>query len=150
MGPPSGGLGSALSQRVPILTPCLVCRIPRYAPRARVAWLIPALLPLALPARVAMAVALIAPFGLAMGMPFPRGLQEAGRDSLPAPPFFWGLNGIMSVMGSVVTSWSRSHGDSRSLCCSGARAILSPRFASLARSSRCTRGATHKRLLKLL
>jgi uncharacterized membrane protein len=36
-------------------------------------------------------------------MPFPRGLQSTGRGSLPAPPFFWGLNGVMSVVGSVVT-----------------------------------------------
>jgi hypothetical protein len=38
-----------------------------------------------------------------MGMPFPRGLRETGKDSLPAPPFYWGLNGIMSVIGSVTT-----------------------------------------------
>ena len=38
-----------------------------------------------------------------MGMPFPRGLQRAGQGSLPAPPFYWGLNGIMSVIGSVST-----------------------------------------------
>ena len=57
----------------------------------------------ALAARVAIAIALIAPLGLAMGMPFPRGLLRAGRGSLPAPPFYWGLNGIMSVVGSVGT-----------------------------------------------
>ena len=36
-------------------------------------------------------------------MPFPRGLQRTGRGSLPAPPFYWGFNGIMSVVGSVTT-----------------------------------------------
>jgi hypothetical protein len=65
--------------------------------------LIPVLLPLGLSARVAIAVLLIAPLGLAMGMPFPRGLQKAGQGSLPAPAFYWGLNGIMSVIGSVAT-----------------------------------------------
>ena len=50
-----------------------------------------------------MAIVLIAPLGLAMGMPFPRGLRETGAGSLPAPPFYWGLNGIMSVIGSVTT-----------------------------------------------
>jgi hypothetical protein len=38
-----------------------------------------------------------------MGMPFPRGLQTAGQGPLPAPPFYWGLNGIASVIGSVAT-----------------------------------------------
>jgi len=46
---------------------------------------------------------MIAPLGLAMGMPFPRGLRETGKGSLPAPPFYWGLNGIMSVIGSITT-----------------------------------------------
>jgi hypothetical protein len=48
-------------------------------------------------------MALVAPLGFVMGMPFPRGLQSTGRGSLPAPPFFWGLNGVMSVIGSVAT-----------------------------------------------
>ena len=48
-------------------------------------------------------MALVAPLGFIMGMPFPRGLQSTGRGSLPAPPFYWGLNGVMSVIGSVTT-----------------------------------------------
>ena len=46
---------------------------------------------------------MIAPLGLAMGVPFPRGLRQTGQGSLPAPPFYWGLNGIMSVIGSITT-----------------------------------------------
>ena len=65
--------------------------------------LVPVLLPLSLGVRVFAAMLLIAPLGLAMGIPFPSGLRRTGRGSLPAPPFFWGLNGIMSVIGSVVT-----------------------------------------------
>jgi hypothetical protein len=49
------------------------------------------------------AIVLIAPLGLAMGMPFPRGLRETGKGPLQAPPFYWGLNGVMSVIGSVTT-----------------------------------------------
>ena len=45
----------------------------------------------------------IAPLGLLMGMPFPQGLRKTGRGPLPAPPFYWGLNGVMSVLGSVGT-----------------------------------------------
>jgi hypothetical protein len=65
--------------------------------------LVPLLLPLPIGARIVIAMALVAPLGFVMGMPFPRGLQSTGRGSLPAPPFFWGLNGVMSVIGSVVT-----------------------------------------------
>ena len=38
-----------------------------------------------------------------MGMPFPRGLALAVKAGLPAPPFYWGLNGILSVAGSLGT-----------------------------------------------
>ncbi len=45
----------------------------------------------------------MAPLGFAMGMPFPRGLALASKAGLPAPPFYWGLNGILSVAGSLGT-----------------------------------------------
>src|SRR4029078_3072585 len=64
---------------------------------------VPAVLPFGLGARIAIAVALIAPVGLMMGMPFPQGLRRTGEGSLPAAPFYWGLNGIMSVIASVST-----------------------------------------------
>jgi len=54
-------------------------------------------------ARIAYAIVMIAPLGLVMGIPFPSGLRQTGNNSLPAPPFYWGLNGIMSVIGSIVT-----------------------------------------------
>jgi hypothetical protein len=65
--------------------------------------LVPALLWLPLWARIVCAVVLIAPLGLMMGMPFPSGLRQTGSGSLPEPPFYWGLNGIMSVIGSIAT-----------------------------------------------
>ena len=55
-----------------------------------------------LPPRIAIAVLIVAPLGFAMGMPFPSGLRRTGGD-LPAPPFYWGLNGILSVVGSLGT-----------------------------------------------
>ena len=45
----------------------------------------------------------MAPLAFAMGMPFPRGLAQTGHGPLPAPPFYWGLNGIFSVIGSLAT-----------------------------------------------
>ena len=99
----SGALGSAFSGRVPVPAACLVVAGLGALEAFALPRLVPALLPLGLYARVAIAIVLIAPLGLAMGMPFPRGLQKAGHGSLPAPPFYWGLNGIMSVLGSIAT-----------------------------------------------
>jgi predicted membrane-bound spermidine synthase len=99
----AGGLGSAISGRVPVPVACLTVAVLGAAQAVTLPRLMPALLPLSLWTRVAIAVALIAPLGLAMGMPFPRGLQRTGRGPLPTPPFYWGLNGIMSVIGSVTT-----------------------------------------------
>jgi predicted membrane-bound spermidine synthase len=99
----SGGVGSALSRRVPIRLACLFVAALGALDAFVLPQLVPFLLPLSLGVRVAIAVGLLTPLGLAMGMPFPRGLQKAGEGSLPAPPFYWGLNGIMSVIGSVVT-----------------------------------------------
>ena len=99
----AGGVGSALSNRVSMRTACLVAAGLGAVAAFTLPHLIPALLPLGLGARIAVAVALIAPLGLVMGMPFPQGLRQTGQGSLPAPPFYWGLNGVMSVIGSVAT-----------------------------------------------
>ena len=61
------------------------------------------MLPLSLGLRIAAGVALVAPLGFLMGMPFPAGLARVGRGPFPAPPFYWGLNGVLSVAGSVAT-----------------------------------------------
>ena len=99
----AGGFGSALSGRVPPRWACLAVAALGAISAFGLPKLIPVLLPLELNVRVAIAVALIAPFGVMMGMPFPQGLRQTGKGSLPAPPFYWGLNGIMSVVGSVGT-----------------------------------------------
>ena len=98
-----GGLGSSRSGNA---RPRLVCALiaglaALYA--LLLPLLVPSLLPLPLAARMAVAVVLIAPLGFAMGMPFPRGLVAASRAGLPAPPFYWGLNGVWSVAGSLLT-----------------------------------------------
>jgi hypothetical protein len=99
----AGGFGSAVSPLVAPRTACLAVAALGAVEAVALPWIVPILLPLALWARVAIAVVLVAPLGLAMGVPFPRGLQSTGRGSLPPPPFYWGLNGVMSVVGSVTT-----------------------------------------------
>ena len=99
----AGGLGSALSAHVPVRWACVAVAVLGAISAFVLPRLIPVLLPLDLSMRVAIAVALIVPFGLMMGMPFPQGLRKTGQGSLPAAPFYWGLNGVMSVIGSVGT-----------------------------------------------
>ncbi len=99
----AGGVGSALSNRVSMRTACLAAAGLGVVAAFVLPRLIPVLLPLELGGRIAVAVALIVPLGLVMGMPFPQGLRRTGEGSLPPPPFYWGLNGVMSVIGSVAT-----------------------------------------------
>ncbi len=98
-----GGIGSAISSSVSMTKACIVVAIIGTVEAISLPKLVPMLLFLPLWARIGIAMLLIAPLGLGMGIPFPRGLRETGRGSLPAPPFYWGLNGIMSVIGSVTT-----------------------------------------------
>ena len=99
----AGGLGSAVSGRISARRACLAVAGLGAAAAFLLPGIIPILLPLELNMRVAIAVALIAPFGVLMGMPFPQGLRQTGKGSFPPPPFYWGLNGLMSVIGSVGT-----------------------------------------------
>jgi hypothetical protein len=99
----AGGAGSALSGRVQARWVCFAIAALGIVGAFVLPKLVATLLPLGLPQRVAIAVVLIIPFGLMMGMPFPKGLQRTGQGSLPPAPFYWGLNGIMSVIGSVGT-----------------------------------------------
>jgi hypothetical protein len=53
------------------------------------------------PSRIAVAVALLAPLGLAMGMPMPTAIRILARAAPEIIPWGWGVNGAASVMGSV-------------------------------------------------
>jgi hypothetical protein len=98
-----GGIGSAISARIPVRVACVAITILGVAEALLLPRIIPSLLPFSLTARMIIASLFIAPLGVLMGMPFPRGLQQTGKGPLPAPPFYWGLNGILSVIGSVTT-----------------------------------------------
>jgi hypothetical protein len=99
----SGGVGSALSGRFRPGPVCLAVGLTTLLYALLLPRLVPALLPLSLFVRVALAVALVAPLGFLMGMPFPRGLRTTGSGPLPPAPFYWGLNGVFSVVGSLTT-----------------------------------------------
>ena len=56
---------------------------------------------LAHPIRVVIAVILMAPLAIVMGMPMPIGIRLLARRAPEIIPWAWGVNGATSVMGSV-------------------------------------------------
>ncbi len=61
-------------------------------------------LPLTLPWRVLVSLALISPLGFLLGMPFPNGLRIVAEEAPALVPWAWGVNGFFTVIGSVATS----------------------------------------------
>jgi spermine/spermidine synthase len=56
---------------------------------------------LALPLRVAVAVLLVAPLGVLLGVPFSTGLRLVGQEASPLVPWAWAVNSFFTVIGSV-------------------------------------------------
>jgi hypothetical protein len=54
------------------------------------------------PARIALAVALLFPPGVLMGMAFPLGMKVASAREPRLTPWLWGINGALSVVASVL------------------------------------------------
>jgi SAM-dependent methyltransferase len=99
----AGGLGSMAGGRFPLRRVCFAVAGLAVAYAVALPRVVPSLLALPLGARIALAVLLVAPLGFLMGMPFPGGLRATGRGPFPPPPFYWGLNGVFSVVGSMAT-----------------------------------------------
>ena len=103
----SSGLGSFLSTKIlrkeeSRLIKALGCVALLTALLALVvSSILSALVGLPLAAKVALAVTLIAPLGLLMGMPFPVGLQRLEEWHAPSVRWAWSLNAASSVLGSV-------------------------------------------------
>ena len=99
----AGGIGSLSSGRFSTTWVCAGISLLAAAYALSLPHLVPVLLWMPLGARIAVAIAVAAPLGFLMGMPFPRGLQAVGVGPFPPPPFYWGLNGVFSVVGSLGT-----------------------------------------------
>jgi SAM-dependent methyltransferase len=54
-------------------------------------------------ARVVVAVILLAPLGIVLGMPFPIGLRWISDEASALVPWAWGVNGFFTVIGSVLS-----------------------------------------------
>jgi hypothetical protein len=59
--------------------------------------------------RMALALGAIAPLALAMGLPFPLGLEAAARHNPSAIPWGWAFNGWASVTGSGLATLAAVH-----------------------------------------
>jgi len=71
---------------------------------AAVATLLPAALGLPIVARVALVVALLAPLGLCLGMPFPLGIRILDARHAELIPWGWAINGFLSVLSSILAT----------------------------------------------
>lgn len=104
-----GGLGSLMSGRV---RPERLAAVISWAALIVVGLVLlyllalPAVAGLIMPAsllvRSLAIVALVLPLGFVMGMPFPSGLRLAQRVHQGEIPLLWGVNGVFSVLGSVL------------------------------------------------
>jgi predicted membrane-bound spermidine synthase len=102
----SSGLGSAASRRVlgkdeSRLIKALGCVALLSALLGLLTSLLSALVGLPLAAKAAITIALIAPLGFVMGMPFPTALERLERWHAPSVRWAWSLNAASSVLGSV-------------------------------------------------
>ncbi|NWG75026.1 MAG: hypothetical protein HXY24_10530, partial [Rubrivivax sp.] len=52
--------------------------------------------------RMVLSIVFMAPLALLMGMPFPTGLRQLGVRAPSLIPWAWGMNGVFSVLGSVL------------------------------------------------
>jgi hypothetical protein len=103
----SSGIGSAFSrkligQREGRLIKTLGCVALLAALMALVATqTMTSLLWLPIPLKIALTVAMIAPLGFVMGMPFPAALRRLEEWHAPSVRWAWSLNAASSVLGSV-------------------------------------------------
>lgn len=98
------GIGAALSGRVGDPRKALVVVVlfaalfPWFS-----GWVFDATLMWSTPLRIVVSLLLLAPLGLAMGMPFPLGLSRIAKGDSRLTAWAWGVNGYTSVIGSVMT-----------------------------------------------
>jgi hypothetical protein len=101
------GVGSAISERLPHTRRTLVSVLGAVVAIVVVSSLtllpaLSALIDLAFPVRVVLAVALLAPVGIGLGMPMPLGLARFAALHPRSTAYAWGVNGIASVLASVL------------------------------------------------
>ncbi len=66
-------------------------------------WLVHSFIGAALGVRIALAVGLLAPIGVLLGVPFAYGIRILDERNPSLIPWAWSINGCLSVMGSILT-----------------------------------------------
>ena len=59
-------------------------------------------IPLSRAARMGIAVAMLVPLGVALGIPMPTGLRMLAKETPQMIPWAWGMNGALSVLGATM------------------------------------------------
>jgi len=59
-------------------------------------------IPLSRAARMGIAVAMLVPLGVALGIPMPTGLRMLAKETPQMIPWAWGMNGALSVLGATL------------------------------------------------
>ncbi len=72
-------------------------------------WALPALIGLPIVVKAGIALVLIAPLAVPMGMPFPLGLTRVTRSAPDFVPWAWGINGCASVIAASLASLLAMH-----------------------------------------
>jgi hypothetical protein len=104
----SGGIGSALYRRIQPnitrLSPTPVVLIILVVALWQIIWqaVSPQIIGSDPLMRVGVVIMMIFPLGLLMGIPFPMGLTVAGQTDARLVTLAWGMNGLFSVIGSVL------------------------------------------------
>jgi hypothetical protein len=98
------GLGSLLSSRLQLRAVLLALPVLVALYAVGLPLLFEAGLGAPLWLRALVAVAALAPPGLLMGMPFPRGLALLGKASDALVAWAWGVNGALSVVASILAA----------------------------------------------
>jgi spermidine synthase len=105
----SSGLGSFLTQRIPnpeTSSAGTLCLAGLLGVLLIFGFLTPYIVStfqsLTTPLRIAVAIGIISPIGLCMGMAFPLGMKVATKAKPALTPWLWGVNGATSVCASVL------------------------------------------------
>jgi hypothetical protein len=67
-------------------------------------WIFASALALPLPWRIVIVLAMLAPLGILLGMPFPTGLRIVADEAPAFVPWAWGVNGFFTVVGAIGAS----------------------------------------------
>jgi hypothetical protein len=90
-----------LSHLLRYLFPLLVATVILHATVG--VWLLETTIGQPFTTRLAVTMALLAPLGFLMGIPFPLGMRWAGTHRPGVVPWLWGVNGTLSVLGSALS-----------------------------------------------